>query len=326
MRPSVTERLQRLLAVLAWLAAHGPADLDALAARFDVSSRQLEADLELANLCELPGAPDQMIDVLIDDDRQVSVNPPRYLRRQPRLSRQEGFAVLTTGRAALGLDPTLADLESAMAKLAAVLGIDADLDIDLDPPEHLVLFRHAADHGERLRVTYWSDWRDEESERSLDPLNVYFLDGAWYTLALDHASGQLRRFRLDRVRAARATGETFARPALDGPVALFEAPDQAVTVRVWFPDDARWVADYVALTVLADPAPAPAEVATGPPGTPEAPGASPATGWTAELTVVGTSFLARLLVRTRGHVLEPVEWRGLTARTAAEVLARYRHP
>ena len=213
MRNPVEGRLQRLLAVLAWLAAEGPAPLAELADRFAVSTHQLTIDFELANLCELPGAPDGMIDVVIDDDGWVHVDPPHYLARQPRLSRQEGFAVLTTGRAALGLDPTLADLESAMAKLADVLGIDADLAIDLAPPPALEVFRRAVDAHERLTITYWSAWRDERTTREVDPRQVSFLEGAWYCLADDHASGELRRFRLDRVEAAAPTGATFDPPA-----------------------------------------------------------------------------------------------------------------
>jgi predicted DNA-binding transcriptional regulator YafY len=202
-----------------------------------------------------------------------------------------------------------------MAKLADVLGIDADLAIAW------IHRRRSSCSGERSTARAPVDhlrsaWRRADHARGR-PAAGLLLDGAWYCLAADHASGELRRFRLDRVQDAAPNGETFAPTGtatadLDAP---FDAPAQAVAVRVWLPEDARWVAEYVPLTEVVDAVAAPAQAP---------PGCGP--GYTATVTTVGTSFLARLLVRARGQVIDPPDWRDLTRQAATDILAGYDDP
>ena len=67
------DRLNRLLAILVYLARVGEARLADLAARFSVSQAELIHDLELAACCGVPPyTPDQLIDLLIDEDRVVA--------------------------------------------------------------------------------------------------------------------------------------------------------------------------------------------------------------------------------------------------------------
>ena len=92
-------RLNRLLAILVYLARVGEARVPELAARFSVSAAELLHDLELAACCGLPPyTPDQLIDLLVDEDRVVAEGL-RELAHPRRLTPEEGFALAAAARA-----------------------------------------------------------------------------------------------------------------------------------------------------------------------------------------------------------------------------------
>lgn len=75
----------------------------------------------------------------------------------------------------------------------------------------MMLLSLAAQRGERVLLRYRSG--DEETERRVDPYGLVFHGERWYMAGWCHLRGGLRVFRLDRVQAAEAVAETFARPA-----------------------------------------------------------------------------------------------------------------
>src|SRR5215470_1271156 len=66
----------------------------------------------------------------------------------------------------------------------------------------------AAKRHHRVRLAYRS-WRGEHTDRDLDPYGLVFHSGRWYVTGLDHLRGEIRTFRIDRVRAARPLDITF---------------------------------------------------------------------------------------------------------------------
>ena len=113
------ERLRRLLVMLPWLMERGEVPVAEMAARFELTEAELVGDLELAALCGLPPFIDEMIDVFIDEG-VVFAGVPRLFTRPLRLTAPEGFALLSSGRAAMqlpGADPDGA-LARALDKLA----------------------------------------------------------------------------------------------------------------------------------------------------------------------------------------------------------------
>jgi predicted DNA-binding transcriptional regulator YafY len=83
--------------------------------------------------------------------------------------------------------------------------------------------------GLRVRIGYRS-WRGEESARDLDPYGLVFHSGRWYVTGLDHRSGQIRTFRLDRIATLQTTAEpqSAARPEGFDPIAHVTASLAAV--------------------------------------------------------------------------------------------------
>lgn len=72
----------------------------------------------------------------------------------------------------------------------------------------------------RRRVILGYERRGVRTERAVDPWGLVDKDGIWYLIA-GTADGR-RTFRLDRVRSAAPTGETFDRPADVDPAAAWD--------------------------------------------------------------------------------------------------------
>jgi predicted DNA-binding transcriptional regulator YafY len=75
----------------------------------------------------------------------------------------------------------------------------------------------AARRRRRVHAGYTS-WSGEQSERDLSPYGVVVDGGRWYLAALDHGRGELRTFRVDRMRDVELGPPTDPPPAGFDPV------------------------------------------------------------------------------------------------------------
>ena len=226
----------------------------------------------------------------------------------------------------------MARWRAALAKLDAALGTQQRLVVDLDDPSLLGAVRRATDDRSRLEIEYHSASTDETTRRVVDPLRVVSLDGHWYLDAHCHRAGDLRRFRVDRLRSARVVGRrpaggagagggegdagTGAGTGADGggggardgggelgPSAFVPGPG-SVAVRLSLDPPAGWVADTVPVLDV-QPAEGGGQVVT--------------------LAVGGRAWLERLLLQVGPHarVLHPPELVGAGPAAARRVLRRY---
>jgi proteasome accessory factor C len=308
-RRSAEERLRRLLVMLPWLMEQGEVPLAEVARRFRTTPEDVTADLELAAMCGLPPFVDELIDVFIDDD-VVVVGVPRLFTKPLRLTAPEGFALVAAGRAAMelpGADPA-GPLGRGLQKLAAALGDDGVV-VELPRTEALDALidtvTEAMRRVEPLVVRYWTPSRDEVSERTITPRQVFHDRGEWYVVADDERSGERRTFRIDRIESVEHTGE-------HGP------PDERdpVPVGEWFADGGLprvTLRLTAAATWVTERYPVDAIVELGD-GTVEA-----------RFPVASERWLERLLLRlgNEAEVVEPREWRSLGRDAAARLLARY---
>ncbi|GAA0851786.1 WYL domain-containing protein [Streptosporangium amethystogenes subsp. fukuiense] len=81
-----------------------------------------------------------------------------------------------------------------------------------------------------VRLAYRS-WRGDASTRDLDPYGIVFHSGRWYVAGLDHGSGEIRTFRVDRVAGAERTERRFPGPDDFDPVAHVVGSLSAVPYR-----------------------------------------------------------------------------------------------
>ena len=250
-RVAATPRLERLLALVPWVMAHPGVTVAEVCERFKVTREELAADLDLLFMCGLPPfGPGDLIVAYIEGD-QVVIEEADYLSRPLKLSRWEAVRLLVTGRAlakleglaeADSLQRALAKLEAALspqeAAAAAALAERVAVELEGTGAEPMLAeLREAIANRRRLRITYYSFGRDEISERKIDPYVVFGALGNWYVSAHDHASGEDRVFRVDRIKEMSATEQTFEQPegfdpahVAGGPLFVPSARDVEVTL------------------------------------------------------------------------------------------------
>jgi proteasome accessory factor C len=309
-----------VLAIVPYVLAHPGTTITELAARFRVSAREIEQDLELLPMCGLPPyTADRLIDVWVDDEGSVDIRLAEYFERPLRLTPAEGVALVAAARALLAV-PGADDrgpLATAVDKLEAVVGVSGRLSVDVGDAAHLARLRDATEHQERLELDYYSYARDEMTTRRVDPARVFHALGAWYLDAYCHRAEADRLFRVDRIQAVRPTGESFTPRTAAPTPAGEEGGDADLTGLVYHPRPgdrrvtlrlaaaAAWVADELPIDTRDDAPDGSVQVA---------------------LTVSEDAFLERLLLRLgpAAEVLEPAAALQIRAAAADRLLRRYR--
>ncbi len=315
-RASSGSRLQRLLALVPWVAAQDGPPIDEVCQRFAISPAQLAADLEVVFLVGLhPFTPDQLIEATIEDDR-VWIRYAEMFARPLRLKPEEALTLVAAGQGLLavpGADPD-GPLARGLGKVATVLGIDrADLvDIDLGETNRGVFdqLRRAVADRTPVELDYYSFGRDVRGRRVVDPWQVVADQGQWYLQGWCHQAGGPRSFRIDRIAEVATPSDppaSFVDPPTDPPATRFRPDDDLPRVTLALDRTARWVVDSYPV----DP---PVEQPDG--------------GLLVSLPVTGQPWLDRLLVRLgpAGRVVAADPSLGGTHRAAAvagRILGRY---
>lgn len=305
-------RMQRLLALVPWVAAQDGPTVREICSRFGISEAELAADLEVVWLVGLPPyTPDALIDVVQEGDR-VWIHYADVFANPQRLTPDQAVALLTAGASVLALpgsDPE-GPLASGVRKLAAVLGVDADLALDVDlgtaSSEVLEVLRTAVTDRRRVHLDYYSYGRDAHSERDVDPYLIHADHGALYLLGNCHQAGGERRFRVDRIDRATLLDDTFEPPSGQLTTTVFQPDDDDPRIVIDLAPEARWVAE-------AHPVEEREERPDG--------------RLRVTLAIGGPAWVERLLVNLGPQALvvdAPPELRDAGRRAADRILARYR--
>jgi proteasome accessory factor C len=248
------ERLPRLLALVPYLQAHQGIKVAAAAADFGITEAQLRRDLQLLWMCGLPGhGPGDLIDLSFEGET-VSVIFDAGMSRPLRLTAEEALALVVALRT-LAETPGLTDGEAvqrALAKVETAAGgevDDATVAVEVDESTRRVAVLHRAVGEQRaLRLRYYTATRDETSERVVDPLRVFELDGRTYLEAWCRSAEGVRIFRVDRIDDVQVLDEPARPPEgielrdLDEGVYQPASEHLLATLRV--APAYAWVADY----------------------------------------------------------------------------------
>jgi predicted DNA-binding transcriptional regulator YafY len=302
-------RLRRLLAMVGWLAQVGEAPIAELSTRFGMDEKELVAELELAACCGTPPyTPDTLMEIEVSERAVRAFLPAEYARPR-RLTPAEGFAVAASARMLLTV-PGSDDgaLRRALTKLESALGAREVVGLDVDSPPRLAVIRDATDSGRMLEIDYLSASRDELTTRRVEPVQVVTIDGHWYLDAFCHRAGDMRRFRVDRIRDARL----LAQPSSDGahrarpPEDMYVSGPGAREVHLRLGPEAQWVVESVPVRAMRR--------------------ADDGTVSDVVLDVSGLAWFERLLLQLgpAAAVVTPTDLAGLGADAARKVLALYR--
>ena len=219
--PIPPERLSRVLGLLGYLLEEQRGDRVSLVdIRRDLGldSRAVEEDLSVLNLVNFGGGNYVIYAWLVGEDvqidRQLMSDPlARPARLSPLTARALLLALELVGEAFTG--EGLAPLASVRTKVEeAVAGLPAAGSVDLvdltraDPSVVQALNRGLRERRV-VRLTYYNPLRAEVHERSVEPYLLFHSGSAWYLEAYCRSAAGERTFRLDRIREAAATEETF---------------------------------------------------------------------------------------------------------------------
>ncbi|MQA98903.1 MAG: WYL domain-containing protein [Actinobacteria bacterium] len=312
----LSRRLARILSLLPYAIQNPGVTLDELAGRFDISKKELRADLDLVFMCGLPGyTPADLIEVDYEGDH-VYIRAGDYFGTPLNLTPVEGLT-LYAGASALTNLPELSQADAlarALAKLGRALGISNEgsaiqVSVDSGSSEHLQLLQDAIADEKRVAIEYMSASRGELTERDVDPWSLIAALGHWYVVGLDHSSGEERMFRTDRMKSVVKLDEPAPLPTDFDPEKYRGAFIGSETGRrVVFeiaPPVADWFMDYYPV-VSSQPAPG---------------------GWTrVELAIGGARWAATLLMKLGDQVrqVEPEEMRNAARELAQEIVERHR--
>ena len=212
-RTDAPPQLERVLAMIPWLATHRDVPKVEVADRFGISVEQLDADLALIMMVGVPPySPGDYINVTYDGDT-VDLWLAPYFTAPLQLTAAEGLALLAGGRTLLavpGSDPA-GPLATAIGKLEDALGV-SEVVVELASPPFLDDVRDAAAEGRRIEVEYWSSGRDALTTRRIDPGPPFFALGEWYTDAYCWLRDGPRMFRIDRIRVGDRPPTSRSRP------------------------------------------------------------------------------------------------------------------
>src|SRR5664279_4745409 len=180
------QRLPRLLALVPYLQARPGIKVADAADDFGITETQLRRDLQLLWLCGLPGhGPGDLIDLSFEGET-VSVIFDAGMSRPLRLTAEEALALIVAMRT-LAETQGIADIDAvqrALAKVESAAGgavVGATVAVALDTAARLLpVLNRSLEQSRALRLRYYTAARDETTERTVDPLRVFEMDGHSY--------------------------------------------------------------------------------------------------------------------------------------------------
>jgi predicted DNA-binding transcriptional regulator YafY len=246
------DRLKRLLDLVPYIAGRQGVDLESAARAFGVTPTELARDIDLLVVSGPRHYPDGLVDISLEEGR-VYITNGQNLAEPVRLSMDEACALIVGLEALRELPGAGSDaaVASALAKLAEAAGEagQAGRAIATRLTEEgvdatLQTLQAAITSGERVRIRYLVPQRDQITDRVVEPVRAFLLDGAWYLEAWCTSAQGTRNFRLDRIQDAEPTGTPVEGHHEAGalPERLFARSDDDQHVVLVLDAPARWVA------------------------------------------------------------------------------------
>jgi proteasome accessory factor BC len=223
--------------------------------RLQLSEEELREDLSVLNVVNFGGGSYVLYAEILEEEGEIEVDPEPYsdnFDRPARLLPVEAKA-LVAAIDLIGEHIPEGSLTSAREKIVAALGED--------PMEQGLQVAHATSNDSEVarlvsraiverrlvELDYYKENEDEFSLRRVEPYALTNGREGWYVATFDPEKSAMRHFRLDRIRRAEVTEETFdPRPEVD-PAAEVDGwmrtgeVQASRSARVWIsPERARW--------------------------------------------------------------------------------------
>ena len=311
------ERFARLVTLASILIQAGRAGsrlhMTEVCERLQISDAELREDIGVLNVVNFGGGSYVLYAEIDEQDGTIEVDPEPYsdnFARPARLLPVEAKA-LVAAIDLIGEHLPQGSLTSARTKIVRALGEDpmeqglqvAHVGTD-DSAVTRVISKAIKSHV-LLELDYYKENEDEYSARRVEPYALINGREGWYVATFDPAKGDVRHFRLDRVRRAELTDEHFEpRPEVNPSADVDGWPrtgevSASRTARVWIsPERARWAREQRKLVGVWDDG----SIAV-------------------ELSFAGVDWLVREVLKEAGDaaVLDPPDARAAVLAAAARI-------
>jgi len=253
------ERFARLVTLASILIQAGRAgerlSIAELRQRLQLSDEELREDIDVLNVVNFGGGSYVLYAEILEEEGEIEVDPEPYsdnFDRPARLLPVEGKA-LVAAIDLIGEHIPEGSLASAREKIVKALGED--------PMEQGLQVAHATGNDSEvagsisqaivehrlIELEYYKENEDEFSLRRVEPYALTNGKEGWYVASFDPEREAMRHFRLDRIKRASVTKQTFEpRPEID-PAADVDGwmrtgeVQASRSARVWIsPERARW--------------------------------------------------------------------------------------
>jgi predicted DNA-binding transcriptional regulator YafY len=254
------ERFARLVTLASILIQAGRAGkrlrVDALCEQLQISDQELREDINVLNVVNFGGGSYVLYAEVHEAEGEIEVDPEPYsdnFARPARLLPVEAKA-LVAAIDLIGEHIPEGSLASAREKIVVALGEDP-LEQGLhvatagaDDSKVARIISTAINERLLVELDYYKENEDEFSRRTVEPYALTNGREGWYVACFDPAKNDMRHFRLDRIKSAHVTQESFEpRPEVD-PAAEVDGwlrtgeVSASALARLWIsPERARWL-------------------------------------------------------------------------------------
>lgn len=214
-------RIDRISAILIQLQTRRVVRAQDIADRFAISLRTVYRDIKTLEEAGIPIIGEAGVGYSLVDGFRL---PPVML------TREEATAFLTAEKLVEQLtdNAVKADFTSAMFKIKAVLkSTEKDFLEDIDSSIRVLKSRRQTNNALELNllqntlksiseklalhINYFTYYRQEATERIVEPVGVFYLDNYWHLIAYCRMRNDYRDFRLDRISGIRLTDSPFTK-------------------------------------------------------------------------------------------------------------------
>jgi predicted DNA-binding transcriptional regulator YafY len=212
-------RIDRISAILIQLQSRRVVKAQDIAERFSISLRTVYRDIKSLEESGIPLIGEAGVGYSLADGYRL---PPVMF------TKDEATAFLTAEKLIEKLtdNATSDNYKSAMYKIRAVLrsgekdfleNIDGHIEVlksrsNLNSPpvvNVIPLILKGINEKKVLKMNYFSHYRQEDTDRCVEPVGVFYLDNYWHLIAFCRMRNDYRNFRMDRISNLALTDQFF---------------------------------------------------------------------------------------------------------------------
>ena len=211
-------RIDRISAILIQLQSRRVVKAGDIASRFNISLRTVYRDIKTLEEAGVPLIGEAGVGYALVEGYRL---PPVMF------TKEEATAFITAEKFVEKLtDAAIGDhYRSAMYKVRAILkSTEKDMLEDIDQniavlkgrsrqntlkTDSLQTIINSIANKELLAITYFAHHSQELTQRTVEPVGVFYMEGYWHLIAFCHIRNDYRDFRVDRIRSLTVTGQTF---------------------------------------------------------------------------------------------------------------------